>query len=176
MSVRQWISSLGELNIWRACRKGILTPNWRSYRAYGLRSEADLISIRPSQCAESAAQEAHRLSHDKASFLDAAIQGLLPRLQVSTHKFQASFLALFSDKDYAKILDSLAKVDKAHKKTAPAPNQQASTQLARPPTRPNRVRCYYCGIPGHMAANCFRRPQRGSYTPYTKPFGRGQNN
>lgn len=155
--------------------KGDFVSQLAKLSAYGLRSQADFDKYTALSMAESAAQEVHQLSHDKASFLDAAIQGLRPRLQVSTDKFQTYFLALFSDKDYAKVLNSLAKVDKAHKKTAPAPTQ-ASTQLARPPTRPNRVRCYYCGIPGHMAANCFRRPQRGRYTPYTKPLGRGQNN
>ena len=44
--------------------------------------------------AESVAQEAHRLSHEKASFLNAAVQGLRRRLQASTEKFQAYFLAL----------------------------------------------------------------------------------
>lgn len=55
---------------------------------------------------------------DKASFLDAAIHGLRLRLQAFTDKFQAYFLALFSDKGYTKVLDSQAKVDKAHKRTA----------------------------------------------------------
>ena len=88
--------------------------------AYGLRSKADFDKYTALTMAESFAREALRLSHDKASFLDAAIQGLRPRLQVSTDKFKAYFLALFSDKDYAKVLDSLAKDGKAHKKTAPA--------------------------------------------------------
>ena len=87
--------------------------------AYGLRSKADFDKYTALSMAESVAREALRLSYDKASFLDAAIQGLRPRLQVSTDKFQAYFLALFSDKDYAKVLDSLAKDGKVHKKTAP---------------------------------------------------------
>lgn len=73
--------------------------------------------------AESVAREAHCLSHEKASFLDAAVKGLRPRPQASTEIFQAYFLALLSDRDYTKVLDSLAKVDKAHKKAAPAPFQ-----------------------------------------------------
>ena len=120
--------------------------------------------------AESVAREAHRLSHEKASFLDAAVQGLRPRLQASTEKFQAYFLALFSDKDYTKVLGSFAKVDKAHKKAAPAPSQ-ASTQPVRLTSRPNRWRCFSCGILGHTAANCSRRQQRARYAPYYKPFG-----
>ena len=73
--------------------------------------------------AESVAREAHCLSHEKASFLDAAVKGLHPRPQASTEILQAYFLALLSDRDYTKVLDSLAKVDKAHKKAAPAPFQ-----------------------------------------------------
>ena len=143
--------------------------------AYGLRSEADFDKYTALSMAESVAREAHRLSHGKASFLDAAIQGLRPRLQAPTDKFQAYFLALLSDKDYAKALDSLAKVDKTHKGSPPAPSQ-ASAKPSRPPARPNRIRCFYCGILGHSAAKCFKKSGRGRYSPYTRPFGRGQSN
>ena len=39
--------------------------------------------------AESVVREAHCLSYEKASFQDTAVQGLRPRLQASTEKFQA---------------------------------------------------------------------------------------
>ncbi|KAJ7391200.1 hypothetical protein OS493_019331 [Desmophyllum pertusum] len=145
--------------------KGDFDSQLARLSAYGLRSEADFDKYTALSMAEKCCPRAHRLSHDKASFLDAAIQGL----QASTDKFQAYFLTLFSDKDYTKVLDSLAKVDKAHKRTAPA-SSQASTQPGSPSTRPNRIRCFSCGIPGHTAANCFRRPYRGRYSPYTKPL------
>lgn len=155
--------------------KGDFDSQLARLSAYGLRSAADFDKYTALSMAESVAREAHRLSHEKASFLDAAVQGLRPRLQASTEKFQAYFLALFSDKDYTKVLDSLAKVDKAHRKAAPAPSQ-ASTQPARLTSRPNRLRCFSCGILEHTAANCFRRQQRARYAPYYKPFGRGHNN
>ena len=153
--------------------KGDFDSQLARLSAYGLRSAADFDKYTALSIAESVAREAHRLSHEKASFLDAAVQGLRPRLQASTEKFQAYFLALFSDKDYTKMLDSLAKVDKAHKK-APAPSQ-ASTKPVRLTSRPNRLRCFSCGILGHTAANCFRRQQRARNAPYYKPFGRGHN-
>ena len=138
--------------------KGDFDSQQVTLSAYGLRSAADFDKYTALSMAESVAQEAHRLSHEKASFLDAAVQGLRPRLQASTEKFQAYFLALFSDEDYPKMLDSLAKVDKAHKKAAPAPSQ-AFTQPARLTSSPNRL-----------------RQQRARYAPYYKPFGRGHNN
>ena len=48
--------------------------------AYGLRSAADFDKYTALSMAESVAREAHRLSHEKVSFLDAAVQGLRPRL------------------------------------------------------------------------------------------------
>ena len=143
--------------------------------AYGLRSAVDFDKYTALSMAESVAQKAHHLSHETALFLDAALQGPCLRLQASPENFQAHFSALFSDKDSTKVLDSLAKVDKAYKKVAPAPSQ-APTQPVRFTSPPNWLRCFSCGILGHMAANCFRRQQRARYAPYFKPFGRGHNN
>ena len=108
--------------------KGDFSSQLAKLSAYGLRSEADFDKYTALSMAESVAREAHRLSHEKASFLDAAVQGLCPRLQAPTDKFQAYFLALFSDKDYAKVLDSLAKVDKVLKRSPPASSQAQPSQ------------------------------------------------
>ena len=143
--------------------------------AYGLRSAVDFDKYTALSMAESVAREAHHLSHETASFLDAALQGPCSHLQASPENFQAYFLAIFSDKDYTKVLDSLAKVDKAYNKAAPAPSQ-APTQPVRFTSPPNWLRCFPCGILGHTAANCFRRQQRARYAPYFKPFGHGHNN
>ena len=52
--------------------------------------------------AEAASMEAHRNNDHKASFLEAACQTLRAHLDKPTDKFQAYFLALFSDKDNTK--------------------------------------------------------------------------
>ena len=50
--------------------------------------------------------------HSKVPFLAAAAQALRDRIdQKPLDQFQAYFLALFSDEDNAKVLDSIGKVD-----------------------------------------------------------------
>ena len=88
-------------------------------------------------------------NHKSAGFYTAALQELRSRLDRPVKEFKTFFLALFADKDYTKVLDSVAKVEKS---------------LHRPPkTRPelrvqNQSRCYRCGRPGHYANRCRQRP------------------
>ena len=49
--------------------------------------------------------------HSKVPFLAAAAQALRDRIEKPLDQFQAYFLALFSDEDNAKVLDSIGKVD-----------------------------------------------------------------
>ena len=63
---------------------------------------------------------AQNAKHEKATFLAAATHALRDRLEKPVEQFQAYFMALFSDKDYSKVLDSSAKVDKSLWATAPS--------------------------------------------------------
>jgi hypothetical protein len=87
---------------------------------YGLRSASDFDKYHALNLAEAAAREAHRVHDSKASFLDAAIQTLRSHVSISLDKFQAYFTALFCDKDYTKILECIARVDKVFQTKAPA--------------------------------------------------------
>ena len=89
-----------------------ISTHMRQLSSYGLRSEADFDKYHAVTLAEAAAVEAHRAADPKAYFLDAACQTLRSSLSRPTDRFKAYFLALFSDKDYTKILDSIAKVEK----------------------------------------------------------------
>ena len=66
---------------------------------------ADFDKYTAVSMAEAASMEALRINDPKASFLDAACQTLRAQLDKPTDKFQAYFLALFSDKDYTKLLE-----------------------------------------------------------------------
>lgn len=119
--------------------------------------------------AESLADGARKKQHSKAAFLSAAVQTLRTHLSKSTQLFQAYFLALFADKDYTKVLDSIAKVDKSLR-------SESSRLQRNPPASRNRsVICYECGRPGHIAPRCFLRrnpPQNsmgGNRLPYQRP-------
>ena len=65
-------------------------------------------------------------------FLAAAAQALRDRLDKPLEQFQAYFLALFSDKDYAKVLDSIANVDKALRVATPAATTSTWPHLLKP--------------------------------------------
>ena len=108
--------------------------------------------------------------HDKAPFLAAAAQALRDRLEKPIDQFQAYFLALFSEKDYTKVLDAITKVDKALEVNPPATSHpSASNQIAQAGGKGQRLRCYFCGAPGHTAPFCFKKRNqsyRGRYSPY----------
>ena len=106
-------------------------------------------------------------------FLAAAAQALRDRLDKPLEQFQAFFLALFSDKDYAKVLDSIAKVDKALRVATPAAT--TSTRPASPQAKYPMV-CHFCSLPGHTAPYCYTKraqTRRGCFSPYSRG-GRGK--
>ena len=64
---------------------------------------------------------------------------------------------------------------KKKKKRVPTVNQDLPGSSGRGSSRPQRLVCFYCGIPGHFANRCFRRSQFvNRYTPYSRR-GRGVN-
>lgn len=151
---------------------------------YGLRSASDFDKYHALNLAEAAAREAHRVHDSKASFLDAAIQTLRSHVSISLDKFQAYFTALFCDKDYTKILECIARVDKVFQTKAPASRSSVERPDSPRPARSGRVVCFHCGIPGHIAPNCFRRrresgwqsnaPLGRRFAPYPRLLGQSQ--
>ena len=157
--------------------RGDIKAQMSRLQTYGQRSGADFDKYTALGMVETASREAHRVNHEKTSYLEAAARTLRNHLEKPTAKFQAYFLALFSDKEYTKVLESIAKVDKL------LDRRSASS---RPTERSSRVVCFFCGVPGHIATNCFRRSQqrrgRGRFTPYERrrppsqgPPNTGQN-
>ena len=58
--------------------------------------------------------------HEKVALLSAAARALRDHLDKPISQFQGYFLALFSDQDYSKVLDSIAKVDKSLRAAIPS--------------------------------------------------------
>ena len=119
----------------------------------GICSSADFDKYHALNLAEGAAREAHRVRDDKATSLDAAVQTLRSHVSVSFEKFQAYFTALFCDKDYTKVLESIARVDRAFKTKPPASSRSPSVRSE--PSRPVRrsgVVCFHFNslpLPAH---------------------------
>ena len=141
---------------------------------YGLRRQCDFDKYIALSMADDLVNVARDKNHDKAPFLAAAAQALRDRLEKPIDQFKAYFLALFSDQDYTKILDAIAKVDKALKveaKGAPSSQPTSSAKSQR-----SQIFCHYCGAPGHTAPQCFKRRNRRFYSPYNRAAGRGRPN
>ena len=143
-----------------------------SITQYGSRREEDFDKYDALAMAEQLATAAKLSGHEKAPTFDAIACTLREKLPVSKKQFKAYFVALLADKEYAKVLEAVAKVDKSFKSSAPGPasgSSRTSAQAsARPTARRPRIFCYACGSPGHMASRCFKWFNNRSY-PQSRP-------
>ena len=109
--------------------------------------------------AEQLASVAKVSSHEKASTYNVIACTLREKLAVPKKQFKAYFVALLADKEYAKVLEAVFKVDKSFK-TTPSSSSAASRQPDRGSPRRLRVYCYACSMSGHIARTCYRRNSR----------------
>ena len=140
--------------------------------SYGFRREEDFDKYDALNMAEQLATAAKLSGHEKASTYDAIACTLREKFPFNKKQFKAYFVALLADKEYAKVLEAVAKVDKSFKSSVPS-TASGSTGVpaqasARPPPRRPRIYCYACGAPGHTASRCFKRFNNRSY-PQSRP-------
>ena len=139
---------------------------------YGFRKEEGFDKYDALAMAEQLATAAKLSGHEKAPTFDAIACTLREKLPVSKKQFKAYFVALLADKEYAKVLEAVAKVDKSFKSSAPGPASGSSGTSAQasacPTARHPRIFCYACGSPGHMSSRCFKRFNNQSY-PQSRP-------
>ena len=140
--------------------------------SYGFRREEDFDKYDALSLAEQLATAAKLSGHEKASSYDSIACTLKEKLPFNKKQFKAYFVALLADKEYAKILEAVAKVDKSFKSSVPSA-ASGSTGVpaqasARPPPRRPRNFCYACDAPVHTASRCFKRFNNRSY-PQSRP-------
>jgi len=89
-------------------------------------------------------------NHPKSGFFNAVLQAMKDKIRVPDSQFQQYLQVLVGDKDHEKVLDSIAKVDKAMRVAAPRPF------AARGRGRGGRasVRCFACNQFGHYQSYC----------------------
>ena len=88
--------------------------------SYGFRREEDFDKYVALTLAEQLATAAKLSGHEKASTYDAMACTLREKLPFNKKQFKAYFVALLADKEYAKILEAVAKVDKSFKSSVPS--------------------------------------------------------
>ena len=140
--------------------------------SYGFRGEEDFDKYDALNMAEQLATAAKLSGHEKASTYDAIACTLREKLPFNKKQFKAYFVALLADKEYAKVLEVVAKVDKSFKSSVPCTASGSTGVPAqaspRPPPRRPRIYCYACGAPGHTASRCFKQFNNRSY-PQLRP-------
>lgn len=85
--------------------------------------------------AEQLAMAAKLSGHEKASTFDAIACTIREKLPVSKKQFKACFVALLADKENAKVLEDVAKVDKSFKSSVPGPASSPSGASAQASAR-----------------------------------------
>ncbi len=116
----------------------------------------------------------HDAQHDKANYFRLVYETLRGKLDHTDAQFRALLLPLLGDKDYEKVLDVVAKVEKRasrHNYRA-QPNE---TEVRRwTPYSVNGLRCFSCGRVGHFQANCRLRRRGRSFLGRGRPLSAAQ--
>ena len=103
-------------------------------------------------------------SDTKAASYNIIATTLREKIYVPKEQFKAYFLALLADKEYTRIFDTIAKVEKSFRRPTPYFRTQARGNLRSSPYP--WVTCYRCGTPGHKSTQCWKRvPAAPNFSP-----------
>ena len=94
-------------------------------------------------------------SDTKAASYDIIATTLREKIHVPKEQLKAYFLALLADKEYTRIFDTIAKVERSFRRPTPYFRTQARGNLRSSPYP--RVTCYRCGTPSHKSTQCWKR-------------------
>ena len=87
-------------------------------------------------------------NHRKSAFFNAVLRTMQERIRVADFQFKQFLRALLGDKEDEKMLDSITKVEKTMKVTAPLRGRSQGRG------KRTAVRCYACGQFGHYQRFC----------------------
>ena len=104
--------------------------------SYGFRREEDFDKYDALNMAEQLATAAKLSGHEKAPTYDAIACTLREKLPFNKKQFKAYFVALLADKEYAKVLEAVAKVDKSFKSSVPSTASGSTGVPAQASARP----------------------------------------
>lgn len=94
---------------------------------------------------------AQDVKHEKTGYFQLTFETLRSKINQSNEQFRNFLLPLLGDKDHEKILEIVAKVEKTNRRIH---GKQGRATASAPYSV---LRCHYCGRPGHIKVNCFKR-------------------
>lgn len=110
---------------------------------------------------------ARETKHTRMGFFDAILKTMREKVTVSQEQFKKYLEVLLGDRDQEKVLDMIAKVDKASKvasnKRTPRPSPYSRNSSGRPGRQ--NVQCYWCQGYGHYQAACPERRNNNHKAP-----------
>ena len=110
---------------------------------------------------------AKEANHPKSGFFEAVFRAFREKTGVTDDQFTKYLEVLLGDKDHEKVLESIAKVDKAMRISSPPASRGFSYYRGAWRVNRSSVQCYYCYQFGHYQNSCpLRLPRRvGSGPP-----------
>ena len=126
---------------------------------YGLRQPSDFDKYKMLELVEQLKNVAQQIKDKKADYFATVYATLQERIHTSPEQFRLYVLSLLGDRDYDKVVESIAKVDKAFcKDITPLPGASSSFSSL-------------LGIPGHTASPLYApRPPPSSFLPHPAPY------
>ena len=109
---------------------------------------------------DSLRETARDAKHGKSQYYRAAYLALRDKMGESTAYFRELLLALVGDKDQEKVLERVSRVDKRLSRNVQEESRFPVKRFRGPfPSSSPMARqiCYYCRLPGHFQAQCFKR-------------------
>ena len=99
---------------------------------------------------------AKECNHPKSGFFDAVLRAMQEKSRVPDYIFKQYLRALLGDKDDERVLDSMAKVEKAMRSSSSMNPPFRGRGRGRGRGRIDRssVICFACGRPGHYQRSC----------------------
>ncbi|KAK3705581.1 hypothetical protein QZH41_008451 [Actinostola sp. cb2023] len=92
--------------------------------------------------------------HPKSGFFEAVLRALREKTSGTDEQFKQYLEVLWGDKDHEKVLETMAKVDKAMRLSLPRATRGYSSYRGRGRVDRALVQCYYCRQFGHYQNFC----------------------
>ena len=97
---------------------------------------------------------AKEANHPKSGFFEAVFRALREKTGATDDQFTKYLEVLLGDKDLEKVLESIAKVDKAMQISSPPASRGFSYYRGAGRVNCSSVQCYYCYQFGHYQNSC----------------------